>query len=94
MSWVPFPFPFFPVSLSVSICLYLLLHLFLFDTLSALLMDSAPLSLHYDLLFLAIFFFFLLSFWFLVRQLFSDVRGRTSLGGGQMWQCRQHLPLS
>ena len=80
-----------PFSLSCS------LYIFLFDTLSVSHMDLVFLSLDYDSISLAILFSlsllssFSLSF---CRQLLSDVRGRTSLGGGRMWQCQQHFPDS
>src|SRR5271168_972355 len=43
-----------------------------------------------DTLFCSSLFFFCLFFVLIcfVGQLFLDVRGRTSLGGGQMWQCQ------
>src|ERR1700678_2721251 len=52
-----------------------------FPTLQSFLLDT----LFFSSLFFSVFFFVLICF---VGQLFPDVRGRTSLGGGQMWQCQ------
>jgi hypothetical protein len=61
---------------------------FLFDTLSALLMDSVSLSLHYDLLFLAIlflsfFFLFHLAFGFLLDSCFQMFEDEHHLEGAR-----------
>src|ERR1700678_2943289 len=53
-----------------------------FPTLQSFLLDTLFFSLSF---FSFCLFFVLICF---VGQLFLDVRGRTSLGGGQMWQCQ------
>ena len=82
--------PFLSLSLSL-LSVYLSTYLSLFDTLSAPHLDLVFIFTYtMTLLFLAILFFSVFwSVFFFARQSFSDVRGRTSLGGGRMWQCRE-----
>src|ERR1700678_3116674 len=72
-------------SLFLSIPSNLLLGLIINLALPFPTLQSFPLDTLFCSSFFFRLFFVLICF---VGQLFLDVRGRTSLGGGQMWQCQ------